>query len=1116
MIVKTYVFILIFSEFFLNYNSSAQENIVVGALPMGVSTQYMGLTVVPNLYDFQVFNDLGVNTNRIFSNVEDFEPVDDNGIYGRPTINEVKGNIDIIPWTTWDNAISSKGMKTYLDKAQANHIKVILNLKSNANGWMANIPKTPEDDNEWWEHCAALAYWLNVRNDYKIDDYQLLNEPDQGIGQEFTGTKEDYVRLARLTKDALDFVYSHFLPGRKYETYGPVVSWANDWISDVLTNGGNLLSTVDFHEYASKTQFTDAIRGAHNMMNSTGYAGLPLWMTEWGSYDNDLPNVRQNTSNSFSIKMINNIINMCAPGDGHVNGWEYYTYGPGSYGDELLDENKTPRTVYYALRLAIRGLKGGKPVYNCNVSNNKLKAIGAKDEDGTIYILVTDTSSANGHTLNVDLSALSPVVGSSSTIYRYDSSNSDVQSSGPAIDANGIIQITIPSQGAVLLKVQGTGNGKDTEAPTTPSTLTSGNPTDNSVTLTWGASSDNVKVDYYDVYIDEKNLKSAKGDATSLLVDKLKPSSTYSIYIKARDAAGNVSSASNTISVTTAAASNQLVTIKPPTNLTASATDSSVTLLWALSTDSKAKAYKIYQDNSVIATISGSGYIINGLTADKQYIFKISAIDSIVSESPFAIIPIKTESKGVKKLTGTVFGFGLSTDPNWYGTAFDGNVITYYDSNSSSPDGNGGYCGIDLGQGVTKKITKIRFVLARGGWAAGRIIGGKFQGSNISETKGYFDLYTIKNDNDGVWNQIEVNNLGGYRYLRYLAPDGSYGNINEIEFYGVDGIVSLLPPTPEDFEVDGTPSLSGVNLKWKSGGDVPIKGYKIYQGNNYVVSTDSSVTRYAITGLTANIPYTFKVTSFDHSDRESLSDSLVGIKISVDNDTTSALISGTFFGTSPSYAAGNEYDKVFDKDVNTIFDYSQESGGYTGIQLNSINGKRITKIRFYPRGGGKYFTDRMVGGKFQGSNTSKTEGYTDLYTVPSTLNADWNEIVINDTNTYLFLRYLGPDGSYCDVAEIEFYGKSIATGIGQLTEKLSKIEVYPNPVTDITKIYLKSTEPVELNITIYNSLGVIVSSSKIFVSGEKSIPLNLSDQTKGVYIIKIQNKNSFVTKTIVK
>ncbi len=1116
MKAKTNILLLVFFVFFLISNNSAQENIVVEALPMGVSTQYMGVTIVPKLYDFNVFNDLGINTTRIFSSVEDFEPVDDNGIYGKPSIEEVKGNIDIIPWTTWDNAISSNGMKTFLDDAKVNNIKVILNLRIGANGWMSNIPKTPEDDNEYWEHCAALAYWLNVRNDYKIDDYQLFNEPDQGIGQDFTGTKEDYVRIARLTKDALDFVYSHYLPGRKYETYGPVVSWANDWISDVLTKGGNLLSNVDFHQYASKTQFTDAIHGAHNMMNTTGYAGLPLWMTEWGSYDFDLPNVRQNNSQSFSIKMINNIINMCAPGDDHVTGWQYYTFGPGAYGDELLDENNTPRTVYYALRLAIRGLKGGKPVYNCNVSSDKLKAIAAKDEDGTIYLLVTDTISVNGHTVNIDLSALSPVVGSSSTIYRYDASNSDVQSVGSVVDVNGIVQITIPLQGAVLLKVQGTGNGKDTEAPTKPSTLTSGSPTDKSLSLTWTASTDNVKVEYYDVYIDEKVLKSAKGDATSLLVDKLSPSSIYSIFIKARDAAGNVSSASNTISVTSESASSQLVTIEPPTNLTASATDSSVMLLWALSADSKAKAYKIYQDNTVIATISGSGYIISGLTANQEYSFKISAIDSIVSESTFATISIKTELKGVTKLTGTVFGFGSSSDPNWYGTAFDGDVNTFYDINSSSPDGNGGYCGIDLGQGITKKITKIKFILARGGWAAGRIIGGKFQGSNVSQTSGYYDLYTIKNDNDGVWNQIEVNNAGGYRFLRYLAPDGSFGNINEIEFYGIDGIVSLLPPTPEDFEVDGTPSLSGVNLKWKSGGDVPIKGYKIYQGNNYVGSTDSSVMRYAITGLTANISYTFKVTSYDHSDRESLPDSLVGIKISVDNDTTSALISGTFFGASPAYAAGNEYDKAFDKDVNTIFDYSQENGGYTGIQLNSINGKRITKIRFYPRGGGQYFTDRMIGGKFQGSNTSKTEKYTDLYTVPSSPNSGWNEVIINDPNTYLFLRYLGPDGSYCNVAEIEFYGKSIITGISQLTEKISKIEVYPNPVTDFSKIYLRSSEHGEVIVTIYNSLGMLVSSSKVFVNGETSIPLYLSDQTKGVYIIKVQNKNSFVTKTIVK
>ena len=776
----------------------AQESITVRALPIGISTKYMGVTGSYRDFDITVFKDLGINTNRIFSSVENFEPLDDNGDYGKPSINEVKANINIIPWDKWDNVINSNGLKDYLDAMKSINVKVIINLRTNSTGWMANIPKTPEDENEWWEHCAALAYWLNVRNDYQMDDYQFFNEPDQGAGQEFgNASVEDYVRLARLANDALGFVYSHYLPGRKYETYGPVTSWANSWITDMLTKAGDVFSNVDFHQYSSKNQFTDAIGAAHGMMNATGYAGLPVWMTEWGSYDFDLPNVRQNNSVPFAIKMINNVINMCAPGDGHISGWEYYNYAYGSYGDEIMDENNEPRSVYYALRLAIRGLKGGKPIYSCNVSNNKLKAIASKDDDGTINVLVTDTSSIQSHTVNINLSALSVVAGSATTLSRYDASNKDVSSVGPTVGSNGVVQITIPPSGAVLIKAQGTGSGKDSQLPSSPTALTSTAATYNSVSLKWTASTDNIGVDCYEVYINDRLLKSAKGNALNLTVDKLKPSTAYELYIKARDAAGNVAQ-SNTISVTTKAQPTATVNLAAPANLTASSTDTTVKLLWNLSSYPNIKGYQIFQGTELIATTSSSGYIIKGLSPDKMYTFKVSAMDSIVSVSPSSLISIGTEVSGVTKLTGTVFGFGPSTDQFWYGAAYDGDVNTFYDIYSVKPEGNGGYCGIDLGAGVIKKITKIRFILNRGSWAAPRVIGGKFQGSNISETSGYTDLNVIEKANDGIWNQIMIDNSTGYRYLRYVAPDGSYGNISEIEFYGVDTTVGVINLTGLD------------------------------------------------------------------------------------------------------------------------------------------------------------------------------------------------------------------------------------------------------------------------------------------------------------------------------
>ncbi|GJM64347.1 fibronectin type III domain-containing protein [Persicobacter diffluens] len=89
----------------------------------------------------------------------------------------------------------------------------------------------------------------------------------------------------------------------------------------------------------------------------------------------------------------------------------------------------------------------------------------------------------------------------------------------------------------------------DTEAPTAPSNLSASNVSTNSVSLSWGASSDNVGVDKYEVYQDNQFLATASN--TNYTVSGLQSSSTYNFHVIAKDAAGNASPKSNTLSVTT-------------------------------------------------------------------------------------------------------------------------------------------------------------------------------------------------------------------------------------------------------------------------------------------------------------------------------------------------------------------------------------------------------------------------------------------------------------------------------------------------------------------------------------------------------------------------------------
>ena len=90
----------------------------------------------------------------------------------------------------------------------------------------------------------------------------------------------------------------------------------------------------------------------------------------------------------------------------------------------------------------------------------------------------------------------------------------------------------------------------DTTAPTA-ATLSAAGTTSTSTNLSWTGATDNVGVTGYDVY--QGTTLKASVTTTSYAVTGLTASTNYTFYVLAKDAAGNVSPASNTVGVTTTA-----------------------------------------------------------------------------------------------------------------------------------------------------------------------------------------------------------------------------------------------------------------------------------------------------------------------------------------------------------------------------------------------------------------------------------------------------------------------------------------------------------------------------------------------------------------------------------
>ncbi|WP_406074131.1 discoidin domain-containing protein [Micromonospora sp. NBC_01638] len=99
------------------------------------------------------------------------------------------------------------------------------------------------------------------------------------------------------------------------------------------------------------------------------------------------------------------------------------------------------------------------------------------------------------------------------------------------------------------VEVYGAVGSPDTQAPSAPGNLGYTQPTSGQIQLNWSASTDNVGVTGYDVYANGA-LRGSVGGSTLTYTDSQADTATVSYYVRAKDAAGNQSANSNTVTRT--------------------------------------------------------------------------------------------------------------------------------------------------------------------------------------------------------------------------------------------------------------------------------------------------------------------------------------------------------------------------------------------------------------------------------------------------------------------------------------------------------------------------------------------------------------------------------------
>lgn len=333
----------------------------------------------------------------------------------------------------------------------------------------------------------------------------------------------------------------------------------------------------------------------------------------------------------------------------------------------------------------------------------------------------------------------------------------------------------------------------DTQAPTVPSSLSASNTTETTTDLSWTASTDNVGVTGYDVYVD--GALDGSTTSTTYIVAGLSVNTTYAIYVSAKDAAGNTSN-SSTINVTT----QDVTSPSAPSALSASNTTQTTTdISWTASTDNVGVTdYDVSVNGTLSGSTTGTTYAVTGLSANTTYAISVVANDAAGNASGAGSLNVTTAAAPGGGCSGGIASFpyaqgfesGIGTwsqsttdDINW--TENSGTTPSSQTGPSSAVEGSD-YLYIESSGNGTGFPTKTAIITSpcfdlSGESQASFSFGYHMYGSTMgtlnlqaSDDDGvsWTTLWTLSGDQGNQWSSASVDltaYTGGSMQLRYVG-----------------------------------------------------------------------------------------------------------------------------------------------------------------------------------------------------------------------------------------------------------------------------------------------------------------------------------------------------------
>jgi chitodextrinase/C1A family cysteine protease len=651
----------------------------------------------------------------------------------------------------------------------------------------------------------------------------------------------------------------------------------------------------------------------------------------------------------------------------------------------------------------------------------------------------------------------------------------------------------------------------DTQPPSAPANLVAGSVTTTSIALSWSASTDNVGVTDYDVYKGASIMQSVTG--TSCTITGLSCGTSYTFTVKAKDAAGNISLPSNSVTQNTSACPDTQAPTAP-TNLAASnVTQTGCTLSWTASTDNVGvTGYEVFRGSSSVGTTATTTFTVTGLTASTTYNFTVKARDAAGNVSAASnAISVTTLNNTATYCTSQ----GNSQTYEWIASV---KVGAYTKSSGASKYSD---------------FTGTPISITTGGNSITLTPG--FSGSSYSE---YWAVWIDLNNNQSFADAGELVYSGsgasalngtitipasasGTARMRVSMKYGSAPTACETFAEGEveDYSVAITGVTPDTQAPSAPTNLAATNitqtscvLNWTASTDnVGVTGYEVFRGSSSVGTT--ATTTFTVTGLTANTTYSFTVKARDAAGNVSSASNAVSV-------TTLPPVTTYCDATHGSPLSYFYIQKVIIGSINNTSTLGNTSTGYSNYTTTSttlrIGSTYQLSVHFTPgwaANSARAYIDWNADGDFDDSNetvlnaSGATSPYSSNLTVPSTAKLGSTRMRVrltyNGAITPCGALYWGETEDYSVIVS----NTSGTTGVD--TQPFS-VNVFPNPASD--RIYIILDGVINAKAQLVRIDGSIARECKIENSNGD---FDIRDLPAGLYFVKVSDQGNYLVCKVV-